>query len=82
MSAQCVAMPEKSTAVSVRANRNYIRALKVLASERGLPIADLVREALDKTLGESIEAKVLFFATIDCQNSQSNDNPVSGPGAA
>lgn len=76
-------MTEQCRAVSVRANRDYIQALKVLASERGIQIGDLVREALDTSLGESIQSKVLFFAKTDYQNSQSVDKKVIiDPGAA
>lgn len=69
-------------AVSVRANRNYIKALKVIASERGIQIGDLVREALDTTLGETIQSKSLFFDKADYQNSQSVGSTASEPGAA
>jgi predicted DNA-binding protein len=46
---------EISRSVSVRCDRNYVRALKNLADDRGLKTADLVREALDKAFGSDIE---------------------------
>lgn len=75
---------EPCKAVSIRADRDYIQALKVIATERGITVGDLVREVLDlSSIGERIQTKVLFFKQNDYQNSQSVEKTVNtGTGAA
>jgi len=52
---------ETATAISIRASRVYKMALRELASRRKMSIADLVREACDKTYGHEIVPLVNFF---------------------
>lgn len=74
---------EACRAVSVRADKDYIQALKVIAMERGKHVGDLVREILDLSIGSSIQDKMLFFKQNDYQNSQSREKQVNtGSGAA
>lgn len=74
---------EACRAVSVRADKDYIQALKVIATERNMVIGDLVRMMIDRSLGETIQEKMLFFKRNDCQNSHSVEKEVnSDPGAA
>lgn len=61
---------ESATAVSIRANRQYLRALRQLAEEKNQPVADLVRAAIDTAYGAEIEPILSFFAKRDYQNRQ------------
>jgi predicted DNA-binding ribbon-helix-helix protein len=54
---------DKSTSVSIRANRPYIQALLVIAKRRKLKVADLVRQTLDKELGNELSPLSTFFET-------------------
>lgn len=60
----------KPTAVSIRADRAYIKAFRELAERKDKRMADLVRQALDKEYGEEIQAIISFFASFDYKNSQ------------
>jgi predicted DNA-binding ribbon-helix-helix protein len=52
---------DRSTAVSIRANRTYLAALKELARRRKKTVALLVRETLDKELGDELSPLSSFF---------------------
>lgn len=55
-------MLQKPTAISVRANKEYIQLLKVLAMRRNIAVADLVRQALDAQYSTELEQLPPFFA--------------------
>jgi predicted DNA-binding ribbon-helix-helix protein len=52
---------DRSTAVSIRASSPYLQALRALAKRRKTKVADLVRNALDKELGEELSSLSSFF---------------------
>lgn len=55
----------KTTTVSLAADREYVRALAVLAAERHCHMGDLVREALDQRFGpqlEEVKGRPTFFS--------------------
>jgi len=51
------------TTVSIRASRQYIKAISALARQRDQRIGDLIREAVDAQHGESLRRLVEFFDT-------------------
>jgi predicted DNA-binding protein len=51
----------KSTAVSIRADDIFLRAWNALAKHKGVPTADLTREAIEKQFGEEMEPFIVFF---------------------
>jgi predicted DNA-binding protein len=52
----------KPRAVSIRADRTYIKALREFAEDSNKTVADIVREALDAHIGDALEPRVVFFA--------------------
>jgi hypothetical protein len=60
----------KAIAVSIRADRQYIQAIKAIAAKHGKAIADLVYEAVEAQHGSEIQQQLSFFASIDYKNSQ------------
>lgn len=73
-------MNEGSLAVSLRGTRTYRRALKSVAEDRGVDVADLVREALDAYVGDEIRPYLSFFASsnksgdVETLVAETNDN--------
>lgn len=64
--------PEQSSrAVSIRASREYIKALKVIAAEQDLHVADLVYSAVNTAYGTAVAEKLRFFTGIDYSDCQS-----------
>lgn len=51
----------KITAVSIRADRAYMSALRQLAREKKMQVGDLVRAAIDAMHGHEIMPLVSFF---------------------
>lgn len=55
------------TTISVRGDREYTRRVKILATQSGKKVADLVREALDAQFGDALSKIPLdsasFFAS-------------------
>lgn len=47
--------------VSCRADKPYIKALKVVAAQNGIAVADLVRNALDAQYGDTLRNHLAFF---------------------
>jgi len=64
----------RATAVSIRADKAYINALRGLASDKDISVADMVRAALDNELGLELEPYLSFFAKSGKKN---NRKPVS-----
>ena len=54
-------MDEFVTTVSIRASRQYIKAISALARQREQRIGDLVREAVDAAHGDTLRRFVEFF---------------------
>ncbi len=52
---------ELMTAVSLRGDDVYRKAIKAVAAARGISAGDLVRIALDQTFGEELENAASFF---------------------
>lgn len=50
-----------STSLSVQGDRQYVNHLKALAARRGISLAELTRQALDKIYGEELLALEIFF---------------------
>jgi hypothetical protein len=63
---------EKSSAVSIRANRPYRLALRELSRRHNRPIATLIREACDLAYGNELAPLAIFFAQSELLNVQSN----------
>lgn len=51
-----------TTALSVEADKPYIKAMRALAATRGISVGRMVRQALDAQLGVELEPFALFFA--------------------
>ena len=51
-----------STSLSVRGDRKYVNDLKALAARRGITLAELTRQAMDKAYGDELKALEIFFA--------------------
>lgn len=62
-----------STAISIKADREYVRNLAILAKTNGVTVATLVRCALDITCGENLET-IGFFITQNCAGMHNNEN--------
>lgn len=62
-----------ATAVSIRATRETLDALLVIAAKRRCAVADIVAEAIEKVYGDEIRAIVSFFASSDLKSSQSTE---------
>jgi hypothetical protein len=62
---------EPAKAVSIRATDAYIRALRDVADDRGVKVADLVRSVLDKELGSEMAPHLSFLAKRGKKNNQS-----------
>lgn len=54
-------MDDLVTTVSIRASRQYIKAISALARQREQRIGDLVREAVDAQHGDTLRRFVEFF---------------------
>lgn len=59
-----------ATAVSIRATRETLDALLVIAAQRRCAVADIVAEAVEKVYGDQIRSIVSFFASSDLKTSQ------------
>jgi hypothetical protein len=55
-------MSVSAIAVSISADRAYIKALKAVAAQKGITVAELVRIATDATFGDQLEPHLRFFA--------------------
>jgi hypothetical protein len=66
-----------ATSVSIRATRETLDALLVIAAQRRVKVADLIAEAVENTFGDEIRAQLLFFASTDYKSSQSTKKEVS-----
>lgn len=44
----------RTTTVSIRGNKQYIRALRLIAEKKGVHIGDIVREAVDEKYATDI----------------------------
>lgn len=71
-------MSEMATAVSIRADKQYLRALRNLADEKGIRVADLVRSALDEAFSDELKPYLSFFANCGNKNYQTDDSIESG----
>jgi hypothetical protein len=61
----------KTTTVSLVADKEYKQALKALASQRGVEVGQLVRDAIDHAFGDELKPYVaLFHANTDGKNYQ------------
>lgn len=59
-------MARETRSVSIRCDDdNFMRGMKVVASKQGKRVGDLVREAVDKYIGNEISAEVSLFFTSD-----------------
>ena len=58
------------TAVSIRAPRAYVQALKALAAGRGVTLGDLVKDATDAAYSEALKPHLDFFAERERHASQ------------
>lgn len=74
-------MGQKTLSVSLEADRNYVRALGVLAGERGITIGKLTRDAIDKVYGTELKPIVLFFEQSGLSKHHSNDKNTKKKGA-
>lgn len=63
-------MKRTTVSVSVQGDRNYTRALKLLAYRLDKTVGELVREALDQVHGQSLQPILNFFANNEQQNAQ------------
>lgn len=60
-----------TTTLPVEGNRAFVAAVRRLAEERGVLMATLVREAVDKVHGPELEPLVTFFESRDARNHHS-----------
>lgn len=67
---KAAALDQAMTAVSIRAPRSYVQALKALAASRGLTIGDLVKDATDAAYGEALQPHIDFFTERERRASQ------------
>jgi hypothetical protein len=51
----------KAVSISIRGTRQYVQAVKVVATKNGKQVADIVRDALDKSMGAQIEHELALF---------------------
>ena len=49
------------TAVSIKADREYIKALRAVAAVQGITVGELVRASLDAQLGDELKPYLDFF---------------------
>lgn len=54
-------MARKAVSISVRGTRQYVQAVKVVATKNGKQVADIVRDALDTVMGAQIEHELTLF---------------------
>lgn len=54
-------MKDKTISTSIRADRDYIDAVRRVARLRGKKIADVTREGLDLLLGKELQAELKKF---------------------
>lgn len=68
-------MARKAVSISVRGSRQYVQAVKVLATKNGKQVADIVRDALDSAMGPQIEHEMsLFFESDVAQKPQNAEH--------
>lgn len=48
--------PRVTTSISLYANSQYVRALRIVAAERGTTVGKMVREVIDSRYGNEIDA--------------------------
>lgn len=75
-------MARKTLSVSLKADRHYVRALGILAENKGTTIGELTRRATDALFGDELKPLVIFFAQSVLTKDQSKSDKNSGPGAA
>lgn len=63
-------------AVSIRADENYIIALRKVSQKRGQPMADVVRDALDAQLGTELQPWLDSLADGERKSGQMDQNQV------
>jgi len=63
-----------STSISCRGDRAYVLRLKALAAIKGISLADLTRQALDRTYGNEIEGQSAFFDAQSVASKQQMSN--------
>jgi hypothetical protein len=66
-------MARKTVSISITGTQDYVRAVKVVATKHGKTVSDIVRNALDSSIGTLIEAELTspFFASDDARKPQS-----------
>jgi hypothetical protein len=74
-------MARKTLSVSLEADRDYVRALGILAENQGTTIGELTRRATDAMFGDELKPLVIFFAKGVLQKEHSVCNQNDG-GAA
>jgi predicted DNA-binding protein len=61
-----------TTTVSIKADRDYIEVLNILARNKGVTTAQVVRDAIDRVHGEDIQNMLpVFRAMIGTKTNQS-----------
>lgn len=63
-----------ATAVSIRATRETLDALLVIAAQRRCKVADIVADAVEQVYGDEIRKLISFFASTDYKTSQMTKN--------
>ena len=66
-------MDDLVTTVSIRAGRQYVKAISALARQRDQRIGDLVREAVDAQHGDTLQRFVEFFDANSVASTQQKD---------
>lgn len=54
-----------TTSVSLYANQDYVRALKLVALRRGVTVGKMVRQILDETLKHEIEDAISLVSDVN-----------------
>lgn len=67
-----------TTNVPIQADRPYVKAIKALAYQRGITMAELVRQALDRTYGDQLKSHLAFFYAQTGSDSVQMDTKKSG----
>lgn len=75
-------MGRKTLSVSLEADRNYVRALGILAEEKGTTIGALTRIATDTLYGPELQPLILFFVQSGLSKDHTGDVQTSKPGVA
>lgn len=63
-------MPQTSVTVPIRGDNTYKKALKALAYQKGLTMAELVRQAVDQNHSAELRPHLDFFGSNGCKNTQ------------